>query len=159
MMTEEEICREYRTAKVPAKQIQVLADLNATDRKTILKILVKNGEKVDGRLTRILRQNEDASPKTEDTSVDVKTAQDASPVKEGGNTHTHTHTGGGAPALSLPAYVTVQDLIVLLRDVPGECRVHIGERPLVGYAHTHGYNAITGEHLHVLQLIGGEEDV
>lgn len=32
-MTNEEICRDYRAAKVPSKQIHILADLNQCDRR------------------------------------------------------------------------------------------------------------------------------
>ena len=81
MMSNEEICREYRTAKCPSKQIQVLADLNGTDRKTILKILVENGEQVDGRLLRGLK-----------TEAQVGKPS-AAKAEEGDHTHTHTHGG------------------------------------------------------------------
>lgn len=43
-MTEGEICRSYREAKWPLRQIQVLADLNATKREAIIEILERKGE-------------------------------------------------------------------------------------------------------------------
>ena len=43
-MTEEEICRNYRSAKSPKEQINILADLNVTDRRTIIDILYRHGE-------------------------------------------------------------------------------------------------------------------
>lgn len=46
-MTKSEILREYNLAKNPKDQIQVLADLNATDKQTIVDILIEMG--VDGR--------------------------------------------------------------------------------------------------------------
>ena len=46
-MTKSEILREYKLAKNPKEQIQVLADLNATDKQTIVDILIEMG--VDGR--------------------------------------------------------------------------------------------------------------
>lgn len=45
-MTAAEICREYRTAKNPAGQIGILADLNACSPGHIKKILQENGEAV-----------------------------------------------------------------------------------------------------------------
>ena len=48
---------------------------------------------------------------------------------------------------------------MLLREIPGECRVDIGENPLVGYVLIHGFNALSGEHLQVLRLVGAGEDV
>ena len=42
-MTEEEICRHYRQALDPKKDIVVLADLNAVDRREIEEILAKAG--------------------------------------------------------------------------------------------------------------------
>lgn len=47
-MTNEEICREYRLAKQPAKQIDVLADLNQCPKKVIVEILRQAGEKLPG---------------------------------------------------------------------------------------------------------------
>lgn len=44
IMSESEICKEYRNAKIKSKQITILADLNCTTRKKITDILVKNGE-------------------------------------------------------------------------------------------------------------------
>lgn len=66
VMTEADICREYRTAKAPGKQIQILADLNGTDRKSILEILQRNGEKLDGRLVKGNGGRQAAAPKAEE---------------------------------------------------------------------------------------------
>lgn len=43
-MTEGEICRQYRSAKDRASQLQILADLNCVPRLEIIKILMHNGE-------------------------------------------------------------------------------------------------------------------
>ena len=43
-MTNEEICREYRQAKRPKRQIGILADLNEVPRRDIVKILMAAGE-------------------------------------------------------------------------------------------------------------------
>lgn len=50
IMTDEEICRDYRLAKNKANQITVLADQNQCNRKEIIAVLLENGEKVDKRL-------------------------------------------------------------------------------------------------------------
>lgn len=53
-MTEREICASYREAKNQYAQIQVLADLNCIERKDVVKILVRNGEKVKKRAFKLL---------------------------------------------------------------------------------------------------------
>lgn len=47
-MTNEEICRDYRAAKAPSKQIHILADLNQYSREKIKQILVEGGCKLPG---------------------------------------------------------------------------------------------------------------
>lgn len=49
-MTEREICIMYRDAKNQNTQLQILADLNGTSRIEIIKILVRNGEKLPSRV-------------------------------------------------------------------------------------------------------------
>lgn len=49
-MTNEEICRDYRTAKVPTRQIGILAELNQCSKDTIKKILVEGGCKLPGNM-------------------------------------------------------------------------------------------------------------
>lgn len=49
-MTPEDICKEYRTAKSPLKQIGVLAELNACPKGEIIKVLRDNGEKLPGNV-------------------------------------------------------------------------------------------------------------
>lgn len=41
-----EICRNYRHAKDKVEQVQILAELNAVERKTVIDILTAAGEKV-----------------------------------------------------------------------------------------------------------------
>lgn len=43
---EGEICRNYRYAKNKVEQVQILAELNAVERKTVIDILTAAGEKV-----------------------------------------------------------------------------------------------------------------
>ena len=47
-MTNEEICRDYRAAKAPSKQIRILAELNQCSRDKIKQILVAGGCKLLG---------------------------------------------------------------------------------------------------------------
>lgn len=48
-MTEREICLMYRKARNQNTQLQVLAELNDVSRNEIIRILVKNGEKLPSR--------------------------------------------------------------------------------------------------------------
>lgn len=48
-MSEREICYLYRVARNQNTQLQVLAELNDTDQNEIIRILVKNGEKIPER--------------------------------------------------------------------------------------------------------------
>ena len=50
VMTNEEICRDYRTAAAPLKQIQILADLNGCGKGIIKQILIDGGEKLPGNM-------------------------------------------------------------------------------------------------------------
>lgn len=45
-MTDREICYSYRSARHKAQQIQILAELNGTNNLEIIKVLVRNGEKL-----------------------------------------------------------------------------------------------------------------
>ena len=45
-MTDREICLMYREAKYKSRQLQILAELNNTDRNKIIKILLQNGERL-----------------------------------------------------------------------------------------------------------------
>ena len=47
-MTNEEICRDYRQAAAPSKQIKILAELNQCDREKIKSILIAGGCKLPG---------------------------------------------------------------------------------------------------------------
>lgn len=47
-MTNEEICRDYKAAKAPSKQIHILADLNQCSREKIKQILVEGDCKLPG---------------------------------------------------------------------------------------------------------------
>jgi len=48
VMTDSEICSEYRQAKTPQKQIGILADMNCCDKREIVEILRANGETLPG---------------------------------------------------------------------------------------------------------------
>lgn len=43
MLNEKDICREYRMAKSPCKQVKILAELNCCSKNTILSVLKRNG--------------------------------------------------------------------------------------------------------------------
>ena len=49
-MTEREICCMYRDARNQNTQLQILAELNDVSRNEIIRILVKNGEKLPSRV-------------------------------------------------------------------------------------------------------------
>lgn len=49
-MTEHEICHLYRAARNKVTQLQILAELNDTDRNQIIGLLVKHGEKIPDRV-------------------------------------------------------------------------------------------------------------
>lgn len=59
-MTEREICIMYRGVKNQNAQIQILADLNSMNRIEIIKILVRNGEKLPSRAINQLYKRLDA---------------------------------------------------------------------------------------------------
>ena len=48
-MTEREICIMYRGTRNQNQQLQILAELNNVSRNEIIRILVKNGEKLPSR--------------------------------------------------------------------------------------------------------------
>lgn len=83
-MTPEDICKEYRTAKSPLKQIGVLAELNACPKGEIIKVLRDNGEKLPGNV------GPRSKPAPELTAADVnyqaapgcEAAQEIAPVDE-----------------------------------------------------------------------------
>lgn len=59
-MTEREICIMYRGAKNQNAQIQILVDLSSMSRIEIIKILVRNGEKLPSRAINQLYKRLDA---------------------------------------------------------------------------------------------------
>ena len=59
-MTEREICIMYRGAKNQNAQIQILVDLSSISRIEIIKILVRNGEKLPSRAINQLYKRLDA---------------------------------------------------------------------------------------------------
>ena len=50
IMTDEEICRDYRTAKSPLKQIGILAQLNQCPKEKIKEILIAGGCELPGNM-------------------------------------------------------------------------------------------------------------
>lgn len=83
-MTEEEICRNYRSAKSPKEQINILADLNVTDRRTIIDILYRHGELSSNAIGAYIRHGqlpESARP-TKPASKEKKSGMKKSDSKE-----------------------------------------------------------------------------
>lgn len=76
-MSNEEICRDYRTAKVPTRQIGILAELNQCSKDTIKKILVEGGCKLPGNMT----VPGEKKPKPEPKPVEEKPAPSPAPSK------------------------------------------------------------------------------
>lgn len=66
-MTNEEICRSYRMAKRKRDQIQILAELNATDADTIKDILKEGGEYVRATQTDKKNSRKSASGRKNDS--------------------------------------------------------------------------------------------
>lgn len=62
-MTNEEICRDYRNAKVPTKQIKILAELNQCTMDDIKRILTEGGEKLPGNM--MPKPKKEPAPKPE----------------------------------------------------------------------------------------------
>jgi len=58
-MTNEEICREYRTAKAPLKQIQILAELNQCDKNSSIEVAKRLFPGIDLRRTERSRKDDD----------------------------------------------------------------------------------------------------
>jgi len=52
IMTNEEICREYRQAKTPLKQIRILADQNGCTKREIAEILREAGEELPAQFVK-----------------------------------------------------------------------------------------------------------
>lgn len=67
-MTDEEICRDYRAAATPQKQIGILADLNQCSKERIKQILVAGGCELPGNM-RPKPKKAAAAPSAEPTSV------------------------------------------------------------------------------------------
>ena len=64
-MSNEEIAREYRTAKDRLKQAKILAELNQCSKERIVEILQEQGVKVDGRLLQKGKPHASPRPKPE----------------------------------------------------------------------------------------------
>lgn len=85
IMTDEEICRDYRAAATPQKQIGILADLNQCSKERIKQILVAGGCELPGNM-RPKPKKAAAAPAAEPTSVpmsEVVAVRDALPLLVG----------------------------------------------------------------------------
>ncbi|MBR0483247.1 MAG: hypothetical protein IJJ69_00530 [Oscillospiraceae bacterium] len=61
-MTNEEICQSYQQAKQKAKQIQILAELNACQKAEIIAVLEESGVQVGVRAKKTLEEQSDYKP-------------------------------------------------------------------------------------------------
>lgn len=89
-MTDEEICRDYRAAATPQKQIGILADLNQCSKERIKQILVAGGCELPGNMRPKPKKAPEAVPDVgmaaEPTSVpmsEVVAVRDALPLLVG----------------------------------------------------------------------------
>ena len=87
-MTDEEICRDYRAAKSPLKQVGILADLNGCTKAEIKEILIAGGCELPAQMRpRPKRQHQAAKePEPEPETVpmsDVVAVRDALPLLVG----------------------------------------------------------------------------
>ena len=76
-MTDEEICREYRLAKYPGKQVKILAEENGCSMGTIYNILRANGVQ--------FKSDRTAGKKGDDSNMETKTSpgkEPAAPAQE-----------------------------------------------------------------------------
>lgn len=68
VMTDGEICRNYKAAKDKEQQIEILADLNLVGKKEIREILTKNGMEVP-EYTKRRRRRAEAMSLTDETEI------------------------------------------------------------------------------------------
>ena len=113
-MTNEEIVRDYRAAKSKLKQIGILASLNACDNRTIVNILLEEGESVPGQF---LQRGRKKAPRTE--LVELGTEEEMSAPKESFELDTTN------PPL-IRKEITVSALIDALRTIPGDAIIMEG---------------------------------
>lgn len=113
-MTNEEIVREYRAAKSRMKQIGILADENGVDSRTIVNILIEEGESVPGNF---LPRRKKTAPRT--GLVELGTEEEMSAPKESFELDTTN------PPL-IRKEITVSALIDALRTIPGDAIIMEG---------------------------------
>ena len=113
-MTNEEIVRDYRAAKSKLKQIGILASLNACDNRTIVNILLEEGESVPGQF---LQRGRKKAPRTE--LVELGAEEEISAPKESFELDTDN------PPL-IRTEITVGALIAALESVPADAIIMEG---------------------------------
>ena len=109
-MTNEEIAREYRTAKDGLKQAKILAELNQCSKEKIVEILQEQGVKVDGRL--LQKGKPHASPQPKPEAEAAPEAQEGPKPQHDPVNHPDHYTRGGIECIdAIQAAVT---------DLPGK---------------------------------------
>lgn len=114
-MTNEEIARDYRAAKSKMKQIPILADLNGCDNKTIVNILIEEGESVPGQFLPKRKKSVEKRPEL----VELGTEEEVSASKESFELDTDN------PPL-IRTEITVGALIAVLESVPADAIIMEG---------------------------------
>lgn len=110
IMSNEEIAREYRTAKDGLKQAKILAELNQCSKDRIVEILLEQGVKVDGRL--LQKGKPHASPKSKPEAEAAPAAPEEPQAKNDPVNHPDHYTRGGIECIdAIQAVVT---------DLPGK---------------------------------------
>jgi hypothetical protein len=131
VLTEEEMLRKYRSCVTPKERrdmIQVLADLNATDRKTVAEFLRENGEPVHGGARRKTPAIE-AEPTT-DPEPELLREHDQLPAPLRG--HDLKPEREDRPAAGAPSpWMTLGTLRKLLWDLPGETEIMVDKGRMI----------------------------
>lgn len=121
-MTNEEIVRDYRAAKSKLKQIGILASLNACDNRTIVNILLEEGESVPGQFLQRGRKKTERSELVEleaEKELHIDFQQGLNVPKESFELDTEN------PPL-IRTEITVGALIAALESVPADAIIMEG---------------------------------
>ena len=117
-MSEEEICRDFRTAKDKLKQVGILADLNMTSRARIVDVLLGNGVEVNRSVIKVygskeakqrLRTFELTEPESPEPETAAPAAEEPAAAPE--------------PETAAPAAITVGMLLDILSAFPEDAPI------------------------------------
>lgn len=137
-MTDGEICESYRSAKDQKKQLNTLAQLNATNKETIARILREGGYKVDGRwlVDRKRCKPKKAAPAEDPVPPphleEMPSAPEEPPMWDDAAVGAIHESPAVTPSAPEPEPVTVGDLYDALGVLPADARVLINGLPFGG---------------------------